>query len=55
MKTLPIVSEATPVEATPESAIRARAYELYTKRGMAEGHDINDWLTAEAELNPLRS
>ena len=23
------------------------AYELYKKRGMAEGHDLKDWLEAE--------
>jgi hypothetical protein len=29
-----------------------RAYELYERRGKEHGHDLDDWLTAEAELNP---
>jgi hypothetical protein len=33
-----------------EHAIRVRAYELYAHRGMAEGHAVQDWLEAEAEL-----
>jgi len=33
-----------------EHAIRLRAYELYVQRGMVQGHAIDDWLKAEAEL-----
>jgi len=33
-----------------EHAIRQRAYDLYLKRGGADGHDVDDWLEAEAEL-----
>ena len=33
-----------------EHAIRLRAHELYAQRGMAEGHAVQDWLAAEAEL-----
>jgi hypothetical protein len=33
-----------------EHAIRLRAYELYVQRGRSEGHAIDDWLAAEAEL-----
>jgi hypothetical protein len=33
-----------------QSAIRARAYELYLQRGGQHGHDFDDWLRAEAEL-----
>ena len=41
-----------------ESKIRLRAYELYEERGRADGHDLDDWLWAEAEMisishNPL--
>jgi len=32
-------------------AIAARSYELYLARGSADGHDEEDWLRAEAELN----
>jgi len=30
--------------------IEARAYELYLQRGCENGHDIEDWLSAEKEL-----
>lgn len=33
-----------------EEQIRARAYEIYEQRGKNEGHDVDDWLQAEAEL-----
>jgi hypothetical protein len=33
-----------------ESAIRARAYELYEKRGRSDGFAQDDWLQAEAEV-----
>jgi hypothetical protein len=33
-----------------EEQIRRRAYELYEQRGWENGHDIEDWLAAEAEL-----
>ena len=33
-----------------EHAIRLRAYKLWAHRGMAEGHAVQDWLEAEAEL-----
>ncbi|MGE5113004.1 MAG: DUF2934 domain-containing protein [Acidobacteriaceae bacterium] len=36
---------------TPEQEIRLRAYELYEQRGGESGHDLDDWLQAEAELN----
>lgn len=35
-----------------EAAIRARAYELYEKRGCQDGQAQNDWFQAEAELRP---
>jgi hypothetical protein len=31
-------------------AIAARAYELFAARNWAHGHDLDDWLQAEAEL-----
>ena len=48
--TVPTVSKTTPPEPMLEHAIRLRAYELYAQRGMAEGHAVQDWLEAEAEL-----
>ena len=37
---------------TPEilEQIRARAHELFEQRGREEGHDMDDWLQAEAEV-----
>ena len=32
-------------------AIAARSYELYLARGREDGHDVEDWLAAEAELS----
>ena len=38
--------------ATPDDdAIAKRAYELYLQRGSVEGHELDDWLAAEAELS----
>jgi hypothetical protein len=34
---------------TPE-AIAKRAYELYLQRGSEAGYEVEDWLSAEAEL-----
>ena len=34
----------------PEAEIRERAYEIYVKRGGADGLDENDWVQAEKEL-----
>ena len=33
-----------------ENQIRQRAYELYEARGREDGHDLDDWLRAEAEI-----
>ena len=30
--------------------IRRRAYELYEARGREDGHDLEDWQQAEAEI-----
>ena len=35
--------------------IRRRAYELYEARGGEEGHDLEDWNQAEAEILGNRS
>lgn len=36
---------------TEEETTRKRAYELYVERGMADGHDLEDWFRAEEELS----
>ena len=33
-----------------QDQIRARAFQLYEQRGSDDGHDLEDWLQAEAEL-----
>jgi outer membrane protein TolC len=33
-----------------QAEISRRAYELYTERGYQDGHELEDWLQAEAEL-----
>jgi hypothetical protein len=53
--TVPTLSKTTPSDPMPEHAIRIRAYELYAQRGTAEGHAVQDWLEAEAELLYSRS
>lgn len=44
------VSVATESHANLEEEIRRRAYELYEERGREDGHDLDDWLCAEAEI-----
>jgi hypothetical protein len=51
--TAPTMAKAeNQTEPTPEmmEQIRARAHELYEQRGREEGHDVEDWLQAEAEV-----
>ena len=31
--------------------VRCRAYELFEERGRRPGHDMDDWLRAEREVN----
>jgi hypothetical protein len=33
-----------------QEEIELRAYEIYLKRGGENGHELEDWLTAEKEL-----
>jgi hypothetical protein len=49
---------ARAIRAVPRTAkpshdlIAKRAYELFLERGGEHGHDEEDWLTAERQLNP---
>ena len=39
-------------DSSPQTeAIAKRAYELYLQRGSVSGHELDDWLEAEAELS----
>ena len=49
-----------PATATNESEdlehqIRLRAYELYAERSRRDGHDLDDWLCAEAEITQKKA
>ena len=38
-----------------EHQIRLRAQELYEARGREDGHELDDWLRAEAEITGKKS
>ena len=38
-----------------QEQIRSRAYEIYQERNRTEGHDLDDWLQAEAELTGTKT
>jgi hypothetical protein len=55
-RTAPKASRArktTPAQ-SPTQEIAARAYQRFVERGGAHGHDVEDWLAAEAELRRAR-
>ncbi len=40
----------TPAITDVQEQIRIRAYQLFEQRGRKDGHDLDDWLKAEAEV-----
>lgn len=38
-------------ETPARDQIEVRAYEIYLQRGAEDGHALEDWLTAERQLN----
>lgn len=48
-KTPTTQSEPVPDPSCDEQ-IRVRAYQLYEERGKEDGHDLEDWMRAEAEV-----
>jgi hypothetical protein len=38
-----------------QQQVAVRAYEIYERRGRAEGYDVEDWLTAEREISMQRA
>ena len=38
-----------------EHEIRLRAQELYEERGREDGHELDDWLRAEAEITDKKT
>jgi len=45
----------TPYRHHLEEQIRQRAYERYEARGRQDGHELEDWLTAEQEITMKRA
>jgi hypothetical protein len=46
------VMQSDPIDspnASREETIRRKAYEIYERRGKGDGHDLEDWLEAEAK------
>jgi hypothetical protein len=49
-------NETQKYEPAYNQEVRVRAYELFEQRGKEHGHDLDDWLQAEAEMTrPARS
>ena len=44
------VAAAGSVDDTSSDLLARRAFELYSQRGCEHGHDLEDWLRAEREL-----
>jgi hypothetical protein len=42
---------STQPEMQLQEEIRRRAFQIYQRRGMGDGLDVEDWLRAEAELH----
>ena len=38
-----------------EEKIRRRAYELYQQRGRVDGHALDDWFQAQAEILEIKA
>ena len=49
-KKSPATVTREPQELELEDQIRLRAHELYAARGREDGHELDDWLRAEAEI-----
>jgi hypothetical protein len=46
----PVNSPLNATEPPDHQQVLIRAYELYRQRGGEDGHDVEDWLQAEAEI-----
>lgn len=44
-------NEPFPTEDPHQRTVAQRAYELYENRGGEPGHELEDWLNAEQEVN----
>lgn len=43
-------ASAAQIDPDPEQEVRQIAYALYEARGCVDGHDLEDWLTAETQV-----
>lgn len=50
---VPKAAEPAPPEANRQAMVRMAAYFRAQQRGFAPGHDLEDWLAAEAEVAGL--
>ena len=50
MKPELLTNRESAITTDDEENVRTRAYELYEARNREEGHDVEDWLEAEAEI-----
>ena len=48
--TLSTMAKTNLPEPLLEHEIRLRAFDLYDERGRMDGHSVEDWLQAEAEI-----
>ena len=51
----PSATSALAEPKTLEDQIRRRAYELYEERGREDGHELEDWLRAEEEIQEMQA
>jgi hypothetical protein len=57
LQKIPTTDESQPNRSVlvPEGLIAQRAYALYLARGREDGHDVEDWLQAERELQETKN
>ncbi|MGA9041183.1 MAG: DUF2934 domain-containing protein [Terriglobales bacterium] len=49
-RSIPLSENEADHPAAVENDIRHRAYQLYEERGRLDGHELQDWVRAEAEI-----
>ena len=57
LQSIPAEEETLPNRSVliPEGLIAQHAYALYLARGREDGHDVEDWLQAERELQEMKN
>jgi uncharacterized protein YegP (UPF0339 family) len=51
MRQQPTASQRSDSSIVRQAQVRCRAYEIYEQRRRGHGHDLDDWLQAESEIN----